>query len=203
MPLWSPPVKSAAWNRAEFIVAGILPVSLVVFGTISNLLSVTILATKESRKSSTNIYLIFLCIVDTLSLYQWNLDYAVAEFTGLQISQRSLFLCKSIEFLGNYTFHASASLLTMVSVDRALLLWSLQYKRKIAKPEIALIICIFIFVILFILNGYLLGLGYERTVSNGTPTILQCYQSQDRNDSMHSINSDQTGKCPANSSVKF
>ncbi|CAF1279442.1 unnamed protein product, partial [Didymodactylos carnosus] len=83
MSSWSPSGNSAAWIRAELIVTGILPIILVVFGTISNLLSAIALATKESRKSSTNIYLIFLCIVDTLSLYQWNLDYAVIQFTGL------------------------------------------------------------------------------------------------------------------------
>jgi hypothetical protein len=195
MASWTRQQDAGAYETAEVIVSGIIPIILIVVGTIGNLLCVIILLKKENRKISTNIYLIFLCIMDTLSLYQWNLTYMVFTFTGgkLQIINQSLFLCKSVEFLAFYTLHTSAMFLTLVSLDRACLLWNRWYKRKIAQANVALIFCIIILLILFGLDGFLFGLGIEYTVydnSTGTQTTyVGCYYSL--NDNLNQFFTDQ------------
>jgi hypothetical protein len=187
MIFWTRKQDTGPYETAELIVSGIIPIILIVVGTFGNLLCVIILLKKENRKTSTNIYLIFLCIVDTFSLYQWNLNYIVFQFTGgnQQIANQSLFLCKSIEFLSFYTLHTSAMFLTMVSIDRACLLWSTWYKQKIARARVALVFCIIILLVLFGLDGFLFGLGIEYTIydnSTGTQmTVVGCYYSLNDN----------------------
>lgn len=49
----------------------LLPIFLVVLGTIGNLVALYVLTRKKLRTQSTMIYFASLTIVDTLSLYQW------------------------------------------------------------------------------------------------------------------------------------
>ncbi|CAF4589517.1 unnamed protein product, partial [Rotaria sp. Silwood2] len=81
MVTWSRKKDPAPYETAELIISGIIPMFLIVIGTIGNLICIIILLNKENRQTSTNIYLIFLCLVDTISLYQWNLSRAVDTFT--------------------------------------------------------------------------------------------------------------------------
>lgn len=185
MASWMRQTDSKPFETIELIVSGIIPIILLVLGTSGNILCTVILLKKRHRQLSTNIYILFLCIMDTLSLYQWNLSYAMYELTGgkQKITDQSLFLCKWGEFLSFYTLHTSAMFLTLASLDRACLLWSGWYKRKIARARVALIICVIVLLILFGLNGFLFALGIEYTVydnSTGQPTtIIICYYSLD------------------------
>jgi hypothetical protein len=187
MASWTIQLDPPPYEIAELIISGIIPIGLIVIGTLGNLLSVIILLRKKNRETSTNVYLIFLCIMDTLSLYQWNLNYAVFQFTGgkWEISTQSLFLCKWSQFLAFYTLHTSAMFLTLVAFDRVCLLWSRWYKQKIARARVALMFCIIILLFLFGLNGFLFGLGVEYTIydnSTGTQmTVVGCYYSMDVN----------------------
>ena len=187
MASWIRNPKPGPYAVPELIVSGIVPVVLIVVGTIGNLLCVGILLKKKNRKTSTNVYLIFLCVMDTLSLYQWNLTYLLYQFTGGKqtITNQSIFLCKCVEFLSFYTLHTSAMFLTLVALDRACLLWSRWYKRTIAQARIALIFCILILLILFGLDGFLFGLGIEFTIyddnTGTTTTIVACYYSLNDN----------------------
>jgi hypothetical protein len=183
MASWVRTPSTGAYETAELIVSGIIPIFLIVIGTFGNLISVIILLNKENRRTSTNIYLIFLCLMDTISLYQWNLSNAMYTFTnGRQnIWGTSLFICKLSEFFAFYTLHTSAMFITFVELDRACLLRSGWYKRKIARPRIALIICVIILLILFVLNGFLFGLGFEYSTYNNSTgiqqTVVACYDS--------------------------
>jgi hypothetical protein len=187
MASWAVKMDPEPYQTIELFVSGIIPLVLIVVGTFGNLLCVAILLKKANRRTSTNIYLIFLCIMDTLSLYQWNLDYLAYTFSGgrQQITDHSLFLCKWGTFLSFYTLHTSAMFLTLVSLDRACLLWSRWYKQKIAQASVALAFCIIILLVLFALDGFLLGLGLEYTIydnSTGTQmTIVGCYYSFNAN----------------------
>ena len=187
MASWTVQLDPYPYELVEFIVSGIIPIGLIVIGTLGNLLCTIILLNKENRGTSTNIYLIFLCITDTFALYQWNLSYMVYVFTRgkQQITNQSLFLCKWGAFLCFYTLHASAMFLTLVSLDRACLLWSRWYKRKIARAPVAVIFCIIILLILLGLDGFIFAFGVEYTIydnSTGTQTtVVGCYYSLDDN----------------------
>ena len=182
MVSWNRKSDIAPYETVEFIVGGIIPIVLIIMGTFGNFLSILILLKKQNREISTNIYLIFLCLMDTMSLYQWNLAHVVYTLTkGTQIWKRSLFLCRLSQFFAFYTLHTSAMFLTFVQLDRASLLRSRWYKRKIAQPRTALIFCVIILIVLFGVNGFLFGLGFEYSIydnSTGTHEILvACYYS--------------------------
>lgn len=183
MASWRRTQNSPEFETAELIVSGILPMVLIVIGTIGNLGAVLILLSKENRQISTNIYLIFLCVADTISLYQWNLNQAFTTFTHGQITiwGNSLIMCKLTRFFPNYALHASAMFLTFVELDRACLLRSAWYKTKISQPRVTILICILILILLCILNGFLFSFGYEYSIIDPQTGIEQtamiCYYS--------------------------
>ncbi|UJR27697.1 hypothetical protein I4U23_008974 [Adineta vaga] len=187
MASWYRKKDSVPFETAELIVSGILPIVLIIVGTLGNMLCVIILLKKEHRQTSTNVYLIFLCTMDMLSLYQWNLRDALYQFTDgkLLITNQSLFLCIWHLFLAFYTLHTSAMFLTLIALDRACLLWSRWYKQKIARARIAFIFSIVIFLVLFGLDGFIFGLGFEYQVyDNSTATyitMIGCYYSMNMN----------------------
>lgn len=173
------------YETAELIISGIIPIVLIVVGTIGNGLAVCILLSRENRRVSTNVYLIFLCVVDTISLYQWNLNNAMYTFTEgrEQVWSRSLILCRLSEFFAFYTLHTSAMFLTFVELDRACLLRSSWYKRKVARARVAFGICISILLILFGLNGFLFVIGTEFLIFDSSgqlqTVIIACYYTLD------------------------
>ena len=186
MASWIRKPDPYGFEVAEFIISGIIPLALIVVGTTMNFLSILVLLKNEHRKSSTNIYFIFLCLADTLSLYQWNLQYMVFEFTAgtNQVINQSMFLCKSGIFLAFYTLHVSAMFLTLIAIDRAFLLWNVRwYKNKIAQPKVALIISIFVLFLFVAVDGFLFGLGVDFSYTDPTTQTwvnnIVCYYSLD------------------------
>ncbi|CAF1025514.1 unnamed protein product [Didymodactylos carnosus] len=167
------------WPTVELIIVGILPLVLVLVGTICNMGCIIVLLSRTHRNNcrshqptSTNVYLIYLCFVDTVGLYQFNLDNAIGNLTGKSITDRSLVACKLIEFTGYYTLHLPVMYLTMATVDRTFMLWSSAYKRKIARPKQAWKICILIAGIFVVTDCFLLALGYR--ADDGS---IQCYHT--------------------------
>lgn len=184
MAAWIRKHDSYGFEIAEFIVSGIIPLGLIIIGTVTNCFSIFVLVQKEHRKSSTNIYFVFLCLMDTLSLYQWNFQYMIFEFTyeTNQVINQSLFLCKSGIFLAFYTLHTSAMFLTLIAIDRAFLLWNIRwYKNKMAQPKVAVAICIVFLLLLFAINGFLFGLGVDFSYTDPQTQIrvpnVVCYYS--------------------------
>ncbi|UJR25334.1 hypothetical protein I4U23_006684 [Adineta vaga] len=172
---WTKQINDRSFEIAELILGGIIPILLIFIGTISNLLCIfCLLCRKHRRIRSTYIYLIFLFLADTFSLYQWNLNDIFMQFNnGTQLTNKSLFLCHSIAFLSFYTLHLSALFLTLVSIDRTLLLWSRYYRIHMTKRCHALIISLIVLIALFILDGFLLSLGIREKDTNE----IQCYYS--------------------------
>lgn len=180
---WAPKPDPYPWDTIELVIGGIIPIGLIVVGTLGNILCIGILLSKTNRQSSTNVYLIFLCLMDTISLYQWNLSRALQVFVNSQTTMwgSSLIMCKLSQFFPYYSLHTSAMFLTFVELDRACLLRSIWYKNKVARSKIALTFCIFILLILFSLDGFLFGLGFEYFTYNNSTVIMQknitCYYS--------------------------
>ncbi|CAF1305310.1 unnamed protein product [Adineta steineri] len=173
MASWTRQYDGPVYETVELVISAIIPYCLIVIGTIGNLISVVILLNPENRRASTNIYLIFLCLMDTISLYQWNLSNSFYSLTNgqQQIWGNSLIMCKLSQFFAFYTLHTSAMFLTFVELDRACLLRSKWYKRRIARVPVALMICTIILVSLFALDGFLFELGFSYpTYDNSTGT---------------------------------
>ena len=186
MASWARKEDSPAFEIAELVISGIIPIGLIAIGTVGNLISIWILLNKENRRYSTNVYLIFLCLMDTISLYQWNMNNIMFTFTKgqKQVWSHSLFLCKLSEFFAFYTLHTSAMFLSMVEFDRACLLRSNWYKRKVARARIAFFICLGILIVLFGLNGFLFAVGtefpiYDSVTGQLQMVIVACYYTLD------------------------
>jgi len=176
---WIREENDGSFQIAEMIFGGILPIILIIIGTIGNLLCINyLLQRKHKQTRSAYIYLIFLCLTDTLSLYQWNLNYIFIQFgNGQQLANKSLFFCRSIAFLSFYTLHLSAIFLTLVAIDRTLVLWSRYYRFYMTNRRPALFISLIVFILLFILDGFLLSLGI---IDKNTNKII-CYDSFNEN----------------------
>ena len=182
MAVWYRKKDPFGYEIAELIISVIIPMTYIVIGTLGNILSIIILFGKENRQSSTHIYLIFLCLVDTISLYQWNFSRAYYTFSnGLPIWADSLTMCKLTQFFAFYTLHTSVMFLTLVELDRSCLLRSRWYKSKVARPIVGWIVCGVILVLIFGIDGILLGLGIEYFISNNQTgageNVVACYSS--------------------------
>ena len=170
---WKRQTNDGSFEVAEKIFGGFIPLILIIFGTIGNAICIVYLVQSSFRRSrSTNIYLICLFAVDTLSLYQWNLNHAVMELGHHQpLSEKSLFLCRSVAFLSFYTLHLSALFLSLVCLDRTLLLWSHTYRRAMAKRRYTYVIVALVVIALFGLNCFILLSGF---VDENTHQVI-CY----------------------------
>ena len=170
---WKRQTNDGSFEVAEKIFGGYIPLILIIGGTIGNAICIIYLVRRSFRRSpSTNIYLTCLFAVDTLSLYQWNLDYAAMELGHhQQLSEKSLFLCRSVAFLSFYTLHLSALFLTLVCLDRALLLWSHTYRLAMAKRCYTFVIVTLIVIALFALDCFILLIGF---VDENTHQVV-CY----------------------------
>ena len=175
---WIRERNDSSLEIAERIVGGIIPLILIIVGTIGNSLCVFYLFQRIYRRSpSTNIYLIFLFLSDTVSLYQWNLNYIVMEFSnGEQLSNRSLFLCRSIAFFSFYTLHLSALFLCLVAMDRTLILWLRTYRMNMAKRRSACTTSLVLAALVFALDCFILSLGF---IDKDTKRVV-CYDSPNR-----------------------
>lgn len=121
----------------------ILPIILVITGTIGNSLAFYVLTSKRLRNYSTMIYFATLTIVDTVSLYQWNFNffyrYNLNE-NNLNLEETSLFLCRYVSFMAYFSLLTSAWILTLISIDRYLILTNSFWKLNSKKGKFSLII---------------------------------------------------------------
>ena len=69
------------YQNIENIIS-ILPVFLVVFGTLGNLIALYVLTRKKLRSQSTMIYFASLTVMDTVSLYQWYVFFIFVFYLG-------------------------------------------------------------------------------------------------------------------------
>ena len=107
----------------EYIVGlfnSIVPVVIIVVGTLFNVLTMLVVLISSVRLAnrSLSVYVIFLAIVDTLSLYIWNLDHFTNPFFGITIeSSFNIYVCKLATFAQFYSLQLSAFLVCLLSVE--------------------------------------------------------------------------------------
>lgn len=179
MNYWIRETNTHPYELIERIVGGIIPIILIVCGTIANGLCIIHLSRRLHRRSqSTNAYLISLFIMDTLSLYQWNLNnISIASQSGQALADRSFFFCRSIVFLTFYTIHMSTLLLCLASLDRTFIVWMHRYRLIMARRRYAWIAIFLAVIFVFGLDGFLLSIG---TIDTKTEKMI-CYNFSDDN----------------------
>lgn len=140
---------------------------LIIIGTLSNIISILIMLRRSMRAHAYTMYLRILAISDTIILYQWNFDsfyrYNISKPPFfLDLDMHSLVICRLLSFLAFFSLQFSAWLLSLVSIDRAMTLYSLSWKNVMHKRKNIKISIAFIGILLFALNSHLLFLnGYK------------------------------------------
>ena len=123
---------------------------LTIIGTVCNLTSFFIMHHKNMRKHSCMRILAILALSDLIVLYQWNFnqffEYNLSQppfFRDLE--ELSLFGCRWISYLAFSSLQLSAWLLSLVSVDRLMVIYSNWWKNTMRNPSKINVTLIFIF----------------------------------------------------------
>jgi hypothetical protein len=98
----------------------IYPWIMIIFGTISNILSIIVLTRKKLRKSSTFFYLACLSAIDLTVVYLFCINFITYYHLNIDLQSKHVILCKffafSIYFLPQYSAWTCAA----VSIDRVI-----------------------------------------------------------------------------------
>ncbi|KAK2157048.1 hypothetical protein LSH36_200g04073 [Paralvinella palmiformis] len=116
------PTQRSVQQWTEFNLALLLvkyvTISLIVTGTIGNLLSFIVLVRRRIRKNSINIYLAILACADTVVLYISAFKTWLRVITGFELLHVSNVGCKITIFMFMLASHMSAWLIVLVTMDR-------------------------------------------------------------------------------------
>jgi hypothetical protein len=166
------------------------PLVLIIIGTIFNLASFFVMHRRNLSKYSCMRILSILALVDAFVLYQWNLNtffkYNLSKAPGYEdLEEMSLFYCRFISYFAFSLLQISSWLLSLVSFDRLMIMYSYYWKTKISQqPQRINLLIALIFVIILTMNSHLLFKnGYTRLLleaSESNQSILQvvCYKSK-------------------------
>lgn len=140
---------------------------LTILGTICNLFSIIILTKYHIKRSPWMRYLIALAIADFFALYQWNLNtfylYNISKPPYyFDLEELSLVSCRLVSFFAFSSLQFSAWLLSLLSFDRLMVIYSFKWRLIARRPIVINIIIATTLFIILILNSHLLFLnGYE------------------------------------------
>lgn len=165
---------------------------LIIVGTICNLISFITMNLRRLRKYTCMKILSFLSLVDALVLYQWNLNtffkYNLSTPPMYQdLEEISIFWCRWISFLAFFSLQLSSWLLSLVSLDRVLVVYSFKWRLFTNKPNRIYLLITGLVSVIFTLNSHIIflnGFKNETIVSSQkmNATLEQksviCYQKK-------------------------
>ena len=157
---------------------------LIIVGTIFNLTSFLVMIRKNMRKYACMRYLAILSIVDLLVLYQWNLNtfykynFSFPPFYR-DLEELSLFWCRWISYLAFSTLQLSSWLLSIVSIDRVMVVYCTCWNKYMHKPNRINLVIILIILIIFMSNVHIvLYNGYTEHFNSTQTDILSSDSNQ-------------------------
>ena len=89
------------------------PVILIIFGTVANSLSFYI-CVKLAKSNNTFVFLAITAIVDTFTLFVWNLNHFIGLFFNLSTLSGSVWNCKFGEFVQYTSLQISSWILVCI-----------------------------------------------------------------------------------------
>lgn len=145
---------------------------LMIAGTILNLLTLFTLCQpifRDGKKYAAIHYMRAVAVFDILMLYGWNLNHYISAVQGWTPLTKTMTSCRIALFFGYMTCQVSAWLRVLISIDRYLLVTSVQ-PRLFNKPKtiICMILCVVLCFVIF--NSQFLLVGCSFT-SNGQVDI--------------------------------
>jgi hypothetical protein len=145
----------------ESLIPGYYSLTLLIVGTVFNLLTFLILCRSPFRdvnSRATLHYMRTIAIFDILMLYGWNLDHYSTTVYDFELLTYSIPSCKFITFISYFTPQTSAWLRVFICLDRYLTVTRLN-RTCFQRSKTVLIIIICIIITFILLNLHLLIFG--------------------------------------------
>ncbi|CAF0968135.1 unnamed protein product [Brachionus calyciflorus] len=138
-----------------------IPILTIVFGLFGNITCFFIFRfSKKFNKIPSMVFLSFVAIFDTISLFEWNLNHFLVPNFLIALERLNLFSCKIVIFIQIFSLHTSANLLSLMCVDRFVSIKSIPgsfYSRlPFGTIKSAYIWCGCITLIMFLFNIHIL-----------------------------------------------
>lgn len=152
----------------------IVPPILLILGTFGNIFSFIILMRRSMRKFSTYIYLAMLSITDTLVLYIGLLRLWVGELTGVDIKDKSDWICKVINVVGYTVSDYSVWLIIAVTVERYVAVCYPLRAPAMCNRQRAIIVIICLLMSLLLINLHFLWTVQIRKYQINGDDVYQC-----------------------------
>ncbi|CAF1973231.1 unnamed protein product [Rotaria magnacalcarata] len=164
----------------ENLVAAYYPLTLVIVGTVLNLLTFIILcrpAFRDTKKQPIIHYMRTIAIFDIFMLYGWNLDHYLSYVHGYMILTYSIAACKIFGFLNCFSAQSSAWLRVFICFDRYLSVSRLHRTWFSQQKSVLIIIASIIIVfIMFNFHFFIFTCFYEPDGSiNPNSQLYQVY----------------------------
>lgn len=147
-------------------IVSFLPLMVISMGVLGNTACFLIFRlSKEFNKIPSMVYLSFIAVFDTLSLFEWNLNHFLRPNFKIEIEFLSLFNCRFFVFIQYFSLQSSASLLSIMCVDRFITIistpGSFVSRLPFSTNKSAFVWCSCVSIILFLTNIHILILnGY-------------------------------------------
>ncbi|CAF1009087.1 unnamed protein product [Didymodactylos carnosus] len=172
--------KSTSSNAILFTVHfhKLYPWFLLPFGIIGSLLTIIIFTRNKFRRYGCSLLFVAESVMDfiliTLNCVRLIIRYTFQSY----FLQRSLYICRTYKFMTNFCNHCAVWILCVISLERAVVTKRTNWSKKVFSKNHYYSILLFMFFILFCLNGhYLLFFGIEQSDDdnnlNGNYTILK------------------------------
>lgn len=177
-------IETKSSDASEPLVAAYYPLTLVVVGTILNLLTLFILfrpTFKDTKRQPTIHYMRTIAVFDILMLYGWNLDHYLSIVHDFMLLTYSIPTCKFFGFLSYFACQSSAWLRVFICGDQYLAASRLHriWLNK-EKGVLIIITSIIIFFILFNLHIIIFACYYRPSGTiSANPQLYRLYPMWD------------------------
>ena len=160
-------------------IGSFFPLVIIVIGVVGNLFSFIIIITnKYLNKLSTMTFLAFITILNTISLFHWNLDHFLDPNFHVKIVNANMITCKLFTFLQYTTLQSTGLITCLICIDLYLILGlkANPYNESIrafTTRKTAIIWCLVVILFISVVDLHFLMLnGYweynKQTINNKT-----------------------------------
>lgn len=185
-------ISSIDLNKTKYasIVTYISLINIII-GSIGNSICFAVfVSSRELRRMSSVVYLMYCSVMNILSLFEWNLDHFIEPYNPNGMESLSLANCRLLAFLQYFSLESSAYLLSFMCIDRFLIVISVPGSFSTRLPfstaksahfwSILIITSIFsLHSLLLFRNGYYDPPEIKNLTINRTMSIAFYYQNPD------------------------
>ena len=155
-----------------------VPIVFLIFGTISNILSITVFMRREMRKYSSFVYFGILNIINLALIYVTILRIILQFNFKFDLRSNNIATCKLHVFLTYFLGHLSSFLICTISIDRVISVVFLNKAKLLCTPRIALIVTLCLAFLNFFISSHFLffesAFVDSSTNSTNTTKEIQC-----------------------------